>query len=178
MRIRPGIVFFVGIDQRQLVRAQIDQGIRLSRPRLCSPVWASMIVGIIIDIVGYKPVAVSGFILSGLCLIAAAEPTPQCSPVLPLAAIALNTAGNTLPAVLFGGKIRQPPEPGQRVLRTWGFAHALIVSFLSRGSYEKAVSVVALIYWRLSCHAAGNLSSRRSGFRGDRHFWVARNRRC
>ena len=26
-----------------------------------------MIVGIIIDIVGYKPVAVSGFILSGLC---------------------------------------------------------------------------------------------------------------
>ncbi len=143
------------ISVKLMPRLKIDQGKfgALVSTFMLACLAASMIVGIIIDVVGYKPVAVSGFILSGLCTFWIARGRTYASVLVPcvllgFGAIALNTASATLlPAVLFRGE--NPAAAlnlgtvffGLGVLLT-----PLIVSFLfQKVSYEKAVSVVALI---------------------------------
>jgi FHS family glucose/mannose:H+ symporter-like MFS transporter len=70
---------------------------------------ASLVAGPVLDQVGYKPVAVAGFMLTALAIMALgmastfAGAAAACT-VLGVGAISLNTAGNTLiPVVLFGG---------------------------------------------------------------------------
>ena len=71
---------------------------------------ASLIMGVIVDSLGYKPVAVFGFILTALVLFIIArgvnfKTLVVACVLLGFGAMALNTAGNTLiPVVLYGGE--------------------------------------------------------------------------
>jgi fucose permease len=110
-------------------------------------------VGIVIDQVGYKPVAIAGFLIAGLCTFSIAHARSYVAVlvscvVLGFGAIALNTAGNTLlPAVLSQGTNHAAALNLGNVFFGLGvLLTPLIVSFLfQKISYEKAVSVVALM---------------------------------
>jgi fucose permease len=71
---------------------------------------ASLIVGVVVDKIGYKPVAIFGFIATAICIFVLAGGKTYTAALLPclllgFGAMALNTAGNTLiPVVLFEGK--------------------------------------------------------------------------
>ena len=152
------------ISVKLMPRLKIDQGRfgALVSAFMLACLAASLIVGIVIDMVGYKPVAASGFFLSGLCTFWIARGRSYAAVLAPcvllgFGAIALNTAGNTLlPAVLFEGK--NPAAAlnlgnvcfGLGVLLT-----PLIVSFLfQKVTYEKrrvhggADFVCPHSYWR------------------------------
>jgi fucose permease len=143
------------ISVKLMPRLQIDQGKfgALVSALMLACLTASAIVGIVIDVVGYKPVAVVGFVIAGLCTFAIARSRSYAAVLvscvlLGFGAIALNTAGNTLlPAVLFGGKNQAAALNLGNVCFGLGvLLTPLIVSFLfQKLSYEKAVSVVALI---------------------------------
>ena len=100
------------ISVKLMPRLGIDQGRfgALVSAFMMACLVASLLVGVVIDMVGYKPVAVAGFVLSGLCTLWIARGRTYGMLLVPclllgFGAIALNTAGNTLlPAVLFGGK--------------------------------------------------------------------------
>jgi fucose permease len=112
-----------------------------------------MIVGIVIDMVGYKPVAVAGFIIAGLCMLGIARGRSYAAVLIAcvlfgFGAISLNTAGNTLlPMVLFKGTNHAAAINLGNVFFGLGvLLTPLIVSFLfQKLSYETAVSVVGLI---------------------------------
>jgi fucose permease len=114
---------------------------------------ASLIMGLAVDKLGYKPVAIFGFIVTAGCIFALSRGTTYGAAVIPclvlgFGAMALNTAGNTLmPVVLFGGQNPAAASNLGNVFFGLGlFLTPLIVSFLFRKtSYEKAVSVLAVI---------------------------------
>ncbi len=143
------------ISVKLMPRLEIDQGKfgALVSALMLSCLTASMIVGIVIDLVGYKPVAVAGFLIAGLCTFSIAQARSYAAVlvscvVLGFGAIALNTAGNTLlPAVLSQGTNHAAALNLGNVFFGLGvLLTPLIVSFLfQKISYEKAVSVVALM---------------------------------
>jgi fucose permease len=114
---------------------------------------ASLVVGVVIDMVGYRPVAVAGFLIAGLCTLWIARGRGHTMLLIPcvllgFGAIALNTAGNTLlPAVLFGGKNQAAALNLGNVCFGLGvLLTPLVVSYLfQRVSYEAAVSVIGLM---------------------------------
>ncbi len=114
---------------------------------------ASLIMGVVVDSIGYKPVAIFGFVATALCIFMVARAKnfgtvlASCI-VLGLGAMALNTAGNTMiPQVLFEGKDPAAASNFGNVFFGLGlFLTPLIVSFLFRKtSYENAVSALAAI---------------------------------
>ena len=143
------------ISVKLMPRLGIDQGKfgALVSAFMMACLVASLLVGVVIDMVGYKPVAVAGFVLSGACTLWIARGRTYGVLLVPcvllgFGAIALNTAGNTLlPAVLFGGKNHAAALNLGNVCFGLGILLTpLIVSFLfQKVSYEKAVSVVGLI---------------------------------
>jgi fucose permease len=114
---------------------------------------ASLITGVVVDKIGYKPVAIFGFIATAACIFILARGKTYGAALLPclllgFGAMALNTAGNTLiPAVLFGGKNPAAASNLGNVFFGLGlFVTPLIVSFLfKKTSFENAVSVLAII---------------------------------
>lgn len=114
---------------------------------------ASLITGVVVDKFGYKPVAVLGFVITGVCIFLIARGKNFGAVLigcllLGFGAMALNTAGNTLiPVVLFGGKNPAAASNLGNVFFGLGlFITPLIVSFLFRKiSFENAVSVLAVI---------------------------------
>jgi fucose permease len=120
---------------------------------MASCLVASLLVGVVIDMVGYRPVAVAGFVIAGLCTLWIARGRSYAMLLIPcvllgFGAIALNTAGNTLlPAVLFGGKNQAAALNLGNVCFGLGvLLTPLVVSYLfQRVSYEMAVSVVGLM---------------------------------
>ena len=114
---------------------------------------ASLIMGWGVDKLGYKPVAIFGFVVTAGCIFALSRGTTYGAVVIPclvlgFGAMALNTAGNTLiPVVLFGGENPAAASNLGNVFFGLGlFLTPLIVSFLFRKtSYEKAVSALAVI---------------------------------
>ena len=84
---------------------------------------ASLLMGVITDRLGYKPVAVFGFALTAVCILLLGRSKSYAAVfvsclLLGFGAMALNTAANTLiPRVLFDGKDPAAAEPGQRGLR-------------------------------------------------------------
>ncbi len=114
---------------------------------------ASLIMGVVVDKIGYKPVAIFGFIATAVCIFILARGKTYGAALLPclllgFGAMALNTAGNTLiPAVLFGGKNPAAASNLGNVFFGLGlFVTPLIVSFLfKKTSFESAVSVLAII---------------------------------
>ena len=113
----------------------------------------SLIIGVITDKIGYKPVAIFGFLATSLCIFLLARSrtyasTVPCCFLLGCGAMALNTAGNTIiPAVLFGGKNPAAASNLGNVFFGLGlFLTPLIVSYLFRKTtYEKAVSLLGVL---------------------------------
>ena len=152
-----GMCFSVlgSISVKLMPRLKIDQGkfgSLVSAFMFCCLV-ASLIVGVTIDKLGYKPVAIAGFVITGLCFFLLARSKSYGAMVaacllLGFGAMALNTAGNTMgPVVLFGG---QEPARASNLLNVFFglglFLTPLIVSFLfQKTSYENAISVLAII---------------------------------
>jgi fucose permease len=113
----------------------------------------SLVIGVVTDKLGYKPVAVAGFLATSLCIFLLARSktyasTVRCSFLLGFGAMALNTAGNTLiPVVLFGGKNPAAASNLGNVFFGLGlFLTPLIVSFLFRKTtYPRAVSALGVL---------------------------------
>lgn len=114
---------------------------------------ASLMMGVITDRFGYRPVAVFGFVLSAVCIFRFARSKSYAATLVScllfgLGAMALNTAANTLiPVVLFDGK--NPAAASNLGNTAFGVGlllAPLIVSYLFRKtSYENTVSVLAAL---------------------------------
>lgn len=114
---------------------------------------ASLLMGVITDRLGYKPVAVFGFVAAATCIFLLARSTSYAAVfgsclLFGFGAMALNTAANTLiPRVLFDG------QDAPRALNLGNVAFGvglllapLIASYLFRMvSYENTVSALAAI---------------------------------
>ena len=113
----------------------------------------SLVIGVITDTVGYKPVAVFGFTMTSACLflLAYARSFPVVLVTCALwgaGAMALNTAGNTLiTIVLFDGKNPAAASNLGNVFFGLGILLTpLVVSYLFRKTtYERTLSAMALI---------------------------------
>ena len=113
----------------------------------------SLVMGVVLDRVGYMPVAVFGFAATSLCLflLAYARTFPvvlvACA-LMGAGAMALNTAGNTLATlVFFDGK---NPAAASNLTNVFFGAGILLtplaVSFLFRKTtYERTLSVLAIV---------------------------------
>ena len=114
---------------------------------------ASLIMGVVTDKLGYKPVAIFGFLATSVCIFAIARGKTYKTVILPclllgFGAMAMNTAGNTLiPVILFGGKNPAAASNLGNVFFGLGlFLTPFAVSLLFRKiSYEKTVSILAVI---------------------------------
>jgi fucose permease len=114
---------------------------------------ASLIVGVVTDAIGYKPVAMAGFVLTAVVIFLLAfaknyQATMIACLLLGFGAMALNTAGNTLiPQVLFKGENPAAASNAGNVFFGLGlFLTPLIVSFLfKKTSYEKAIGTLGVI---------------------------------
>jgi len=143
------------ISVKLMPRLKIDQGKfgSLISAFMFTCLIASLITGVVVDKVGYKPVAIFGFIATAVCIFILARGQTFGAVILPclllgFGAMALNTAGNTLiPVVLFGGKNPAAASNLGNVFFGLGlFVTPLVVSFLFRKTtYEKAISVLAII---------------------------------
>lgn len=114
---------------------------------------ASLIIGVVVDKIGYKPVAVFGFVATAVCIFVLAQGKTFAMAVfscmlLGFGAMALNTAGNTLiPVVLFEGQNPAAASNLGNVSTCLGlFLSPMLVSLLlKKTSYEKAVSALGVI---------------------------------
>jgi fucose permease len=143
------------ISVKLMPRLKIDQGKfgSLISAFMFTCLIASLITGVVVDKIGYKPVAIFGFIATAVCIFILARGQTYGSALLPclllgFGAMALNTAGNTLiPVVLFAGKNPAAASNLGNVFFGLGlFITPLVVSFLFRKTtYESAVSTLAVI---------------------------------
>ncbi|MDD5326996.1 MAG: MFS transporter [Phycisphaerae bacterium] len=143
------------ISVKLMPRLKIDQGKfgSLISAFMFSCLVASLIAGVVADKVGYKPVAIFGFIATAGCIFVFARGKTYGSVVLPclllgFGAMALNTAGNVMgPQVLFDGTNQAAASNLINVFFGLGlFLTPLLVSFLfQKTTYEKAVSALAVI---------------------------------
>lgn len=114
---------------------------------------AVLIVGVTVDKIGHKPIAMAGFLITGLCILVLAygktyQAALSACLLLGFGAMALNTVGNTLiPHVLFNGQNQVAAMNLGNVSTCLGlFLSPMAVSFLFRRiSYERAVSALAVI---------------------------------
>jgi fucose permease len=143
------------ISVKLMPRLKIDQGKfgSLISVFMLSCLVASLALGVTIDKIGYKPVAIFGFIVTAVCIFIFAYGKTYGAVLIPclllgFGAMALNTAGNTLiPVVLYGGQNPAAASNLGNVFFGLGlFVTPLIVSFLFRKTtYEKAVSALGVI---------------------------------
>lgn len=143
------------ISVKLMPRLKIDQGKfgSLISAFMFTCLIASLIVGVVIDKVGYKSVAVFGFVATAVCIFVLARSKTYGSVILSclllgFGAMALNTAGNVMgPQVLFEGQNQAAASNLINVFFGLGlFLTPLIVSFLfQKTSYENAVSALAVI---------------------------------
>ncbi|MBN2211507.1 MAG: MFS transporter [Sedimentisphaerales bacterium] len=114
---------------------------------------SSLIIGVISDTIGFKWVALIGFIATAVCIFILATGKSYGTVMFPcillgIGAMALNTAGNVMaPQVLFEGKDPAAASNLANVFFGLGlFLTPLIVSYLFRKtSYEAAVTVLGVI---------------------------------
>ena len=143
------------IGVKLMPRLKIDQGKfgSLISAFMFTCLIASLIMGVVVDKIGYKAVAVFGFIATAACIFILARGKTYITAVVPclllgFGAMALNAAGNTLiPTVLFEGQNPAAASNLGNVFFGLGlFLTPLIVSSLFRKtSYENAVSALAVI---------------------------------
>ena len=143
------------VSVKLMPRLNIDQGRfgSLVSVFMGSCLVGSLVLGTVIDRLGYKPVAVFGFLLTAACLLLLAQSRTYtaalaCCLLLGLGAMALNIAGNTpIPVVLFDGKNPAAASNLGNVFFGVGLLLTpLLTSLLFRvTSYAKAISAVALV---------------------------------
>jgi len=143
------------ISVKLMPRLKIDQGKfgSLISAFMLTCLIASLIIGVTVDQIGYKPVAIFGFLIAAVCIFVLAnaktyEVAFGACLALGFGAMALNTAGNTLiPVVLFDGKDPAAASNMGNVFFGLGlFLTPFVVSFLFRTTtYEKAVSALGVI---------------------------------
>ena len=143
------------IGVKLMPRIKIDQGKfgSLISAFMFTCLLASLVMGVITDSIGYKPVAIFGFVATAVCIFILAYGKSYKSVLVPclllgFGAMALNTAGNTLiPRILFNGENPAAASNLGNVFFGLGlFLTPLIVSFLFRKTtYEKAVSALGVI---------------------------------
>ncbi|MHC5082950.1 MAG: MFS transporter [Planctomycetota bacterium] len=143
------------ISVKLMPRVKIDAGKfgTLISTFMFSCLIASLLIGVVSDTIGFKWVAVIGFIATGICIFILATGKTYGTVMLPcvllgVGAMAMNTAGNVMaPQVLFGGTDPAAASNLANVFFGLGlFLTPLIVSFLFRKtSYEVAVSVLGVI---------------------------------
>ena len=143
------------ISIKLMPRIKMDQGKfgSLISAFMFTCLIASLIMGVITDSVGYKPVAVFGFVATAVCIFILANAKSYGAVLVPcillgFGAMALNTAGNTLiPVVLFGGKnLAAASNLGNVFFGIGLFLTPFVVSFLfKKTTYEKAVSALGVI---------------------------------
>lgn len=143
------------INVKLMPRLNIDEGQfgSLVAAFMFSAVIASLIVGVTLDSIGFKPVAITGFVAVTLVILMLARGKTYgmvmvASILLGIAAMALNTAGNTMaPIVLFGGENPAAASNLGNVFFGLGlFLTPLITSYLfKKTTYENAVSSLAVL---------------------------------
>ena len=143
------------ISVKLIPRLKIDQGKfgSLISAFMLTCLIASLIVGVVVDKIGYRPVAIFGFVVTAICIFTLARCKTYTVVFLPclllgFGAMALNTVGNTLiPKILFGGENPAAASNLGNAFFCLGlFTTPFIVSFLFRKiSYENAISVLAVI---------------------------------
>ncbi len=114
---------------------------------------ASLLMGVITDALGYRPVAVFAFVMTAVCILLLAWSRSYAAVLgscllLGFGAMALNTAANTLiPRVLFDGRNAAAALNLGNVAFGVGLLLApLVMSFLFRKrSYENTVSALAVV---------------------------------
>ncbi|MBW8001323.1 MAG: MFS transporter [Planctomycetes bacterium] len=143
------------ISVKLMPRVKIDAGKfgTLISIFMFSCLIASLIIGVVTDVIGFKWIAVIGFIATSICIFILASGKTYRAVVIPcvllgVGAMALNTAANTMgPLVLFDGQ--NPAAANNLVNVFFGlglFLTPLIVSFLFRKtSYEKAVGAMGVV---------------------------------
>jgi len=143
------------ISVKLMPRLKIDAGKfgTLISTFMFSCLIASLLIGVITDTIGFKWVAVIGFVATGVCIFVLATGKSYNAVMLPcillgIGAMAMNTAGNVMATkVLFEG---QDPAAASNLANVFFglglFLTPLIVSFLFRKtSYEAAVSTLGVI---------------------------------
>ena len=143
------------IGVKLMPRLNIDQGKfgSLISLFMFTCLIASLVMGVVVDKFGYKPVALFGFIITSACIFILARGKTFMTAMLPclllgFGAMAMNTVGNTLiPQILFGGQNPAAASNMGNVFFGLGlFLTPLLVSFLfRRTSYENAVSALAVV---------------------------------
>lgn len=143
------------ISVKLIPRLSIDSGKfgSLISSFFFSAVIASLIVGVLLDSIGFGPVAIAGFVLVTLVIFLLARGKTYgavmgAAVLLGFAAMALNTAGNTMaPIVLFGGENPAAASNLGNVFFGLGlFLTPLVTSYLfRRTTYENSVSALAIL---------------------------------
>ena len=143
------------ISVKLMPRLNIDQGKfgTLISIFMFTCLVASLIMGVIVDSIGYRWVAIFGFVVTAICIFIFSRGKTFMAVAIPclllgFGAMALNTVGNTLiPQILFEGKNPAAASNMGNVFFGLGlFITPLVVSFLFRKtSYENAISVLGVI---------------------------------
>jgi len=143
------------IGVKLMPRLQIDQGKfgSLISLFMFTCLIASLVMGVVVDKIGYRPVALFGFVATSACIFILARGKTFMTAIMPclllgFGAMAMNTVGNTLiPQILFGGQNPAAASNMGNVFFGLGlFVTPLMVSFLfRRTSYENAVSGLAVL---------------------------------
>ncbi len=147
--------FWGAISVKLIPRLKIDKGQfgTLISLFMGSCLVMSLVMGVILDKVGYRPVAVFGFAVTSLCLFLLAYAQTfrvvlAVCPLLGAGAMALNATGNTLATkVLFDGKNLAAASNLANVFFGAGILLTpLAVSFLFRKTtYEKTLSILGVV---------------------------------
>ncbi|MEN6306399.1 MAG: MFS transporter [Anaerohalosphaeraceae bacterium] len=143
------------IGVKLMPRLKIDQGHfgSLISIFMFSCLLGSLVMGITVDKIGYKPVAFFGFIATAICVFILANAKNYATAIVPclllgFGAMAMNTVGNTLiPQILFEGKNPAAASNLGNVFFGLGlFLTPLLVSLLFRKtSYEIAVGALGIL---------------------------------
>lgn len=143
------------ISVKLMPRLKIDAGKfgTLISTFMFSCLIASLLIGVVSDAIGFKWIAVIGFVATAICIFILATGKTYSAVMLPcillgIGAMAMNTAGNVMATkVLFDGKDPAAASNLANVFFGLGlFLTPLIVSFLFRKTkYEVAVSTLGVI---------------------------------
>lgn len=143
------------ISVKLMPRLKIDQGRfgTLVSTFLLACLSTSLVAGVVIDTIGYKPVAIFGFVMTSLCILLLAGSKTFWTALgscllMGVGAMSLSMAAMTLmPVVLFGGKNPAAASNLGNVFFGLGlFVTPFMASLLFRKvAYEKAVAVLAAI---------------------------------
>ncbi|MCX8036605.1 MAG: MFS transporter [Candidatus Sumerlaeia bacterium] len=152
----------------------------------------SLVTGLLCDKLGYKPIAILGFVVTAVCIFLLSRATSYSMAMvacilLGIGAMCCNTAGNTLiPVVLFGGKNPAAASNFGNIFFGLGFFITPLLTGLlfnsNPGAYSTNVTVLAVIVLlpvilaiiaEYPVSSAGFQFSQAAGLLGQIAVWVS-----